>query len=116
MPYKPEQPGSENQDIENGVAPDGQSGSSIETPDKNALLAGGYKLYAEKPDTDILYKINFKYHNDRAQRMADALTKRLIEAGVPAYLLNARGYGDRWTEDLATEERNYWMVLRLISD
>ncbi|NJN28959.1 MAG: hypothetical protein HC819_24860, partial [Cyclobacteriaceae bacterium] len=30
LPYKPEQPGSENQDIENGVAPDGQSGSSIE--------------------------------------------------------------------------------------
>jgi len=31
-------------------------------------------------------------------------------------LLEAIGYGDNWVKDFASEERNYWIELKILSD
>ncbi len=86
--------------------------SAIITP-KDSLLAVGFELFEEDDINEIYYKINYTYHNDRTQKQAEALMNKLIEAGVPSDLLEAKGYGDDWTEDRAEEERNYWIELKI---
>lgn len=81
---------------------------------QDSILAIGYELFEELDETDVYYKVNFTFHNDRTQAQADALMNRLIDAGVPAHLLDAKGYGDKWIEDLASEERNYWIELKIL--
>jgi hypothetical protein len=81
----------------------------------DSLLALGFELYDETEDEWIYSKISNVYHNNRTQKQAEALVKRLIEAGVPASMLEAKGYGDDWSEDLATEERNYWLEMKILS-
>lgn len=83
---------------------------------RDSLLAEGYNLYKETDEVEIYYIINYTYHNDRTQKQADALMYRLIEAGVPTHLLSAKGYGDKWVEDRAAEERNYWIELRILKN
>ena len=80
----------------------------------DSILAIGFELFEELDEMEIYYKVNYTYHNDRTQAQAEALMNKLINAGVPAHLLTAIGYGDNWIEDLATEERNYWIELKII--
>lgn len=44
--------------------------------------------------TELRYKLVYTYHNDRTQKQADAIVNHLIALGAPAYLLEAKGYGD----------------------
>lgn len=81
----------------------------------DSLLSIDFELYDESEDEWIYYKISNVYHNDRTQKQAEALAKKLIDAGVPASMLEAKGYGDDWSEDLATEERSYWIELKILS-
>ena len=41
---------------------------------------------------------------------------KLLDSGVPENLLEAKGYGSDWDEDLATEERNYWIELKILDN
>ena len=79
----------------------------------DSLLSQGFDIVEETSDSTFFMKIEKTYHNDRTQKMADALMQRLIEAGVPQDLLFAAGYGDQWEEDHAAEERNYWIELKV---
>ena len=79
-------------------------------------MAIGYELLEETEDIEIFYKVNYTYHNDRTQQQAEALMNKLIEAGVPTNLLEAIGHGDEWEEDRASEERNYWIELKILED
>lgn len=81
----------------------------------DSILAIGYELFEEGDETDIYYKVNYTYHNDRTQAQAEALKHKLIMSGVPEYMLEAKGYGDDWIEDHATEERNYWIELKILN-
>ena len=81
----------------------------------DSILAIGYELFEEGDETDIYYKVNYTYHNDRTQAQADAVATKLIASGVPSYLIEAKGYSDNWVEDRATEERNYWIELKILS-
>lgn len=83
---------------------------------KDSILALGYELYDQSEDIETYIKINYTYHNDRTQAQAEALKTKLIVSGVPAHLLEAKGYGDNWTEDLASEERNYWIELKILDN
>jgi hypothetical protein len=74
----------------------------------------GYELLGETDKELIYYKVNYTYHNDRTSKQAEALLQKLIASGVPANLLQAKGYGDNWTEDHASEERNYWIELKIL--
>jgi hypothetical protein len=74
----------------------------------------GFELLEETEEELIYYKINYTYHNDRTSKQAAALLNKLISSGVPANLLQAKGYGDNWTEDHASEERNYWIELKIL--
>ena len=80
----------------------------------DSLLAIGYELIEETDDIQKFMKINYTYHNDRTQAQADALKEKLVSSGVPAHLLEAKGYGDDWIKDRASEERNYWIELKII--
>ena len=82
---------------------------------RDSIIALGYKFFEETDELEIYYKVNYTYHNDRTQKQADALMKRLIASGVPANLLVAKGYGADWIEDHASEERNYWIELKILS-
>ena len=77
-------------------------------------MALGYELFEETETFEIYIKINYSYHNDRTQKQAEALMNKLIDSGVPANLMEAKGYGDDWEEDLASEERNYWIELKIL--
>ena len=81
----------------------------------DSLLSLDFELYDETEDAWIYHKITNVYHNNRTQKQAEALLKRLVEAGVPASMLEAKGYGDDWSEDLAIEERNYWVEIKILS-
>lgn len=74
----------------------------------------GFELLEETEEELIYYKINYTYHNDRTSKQAEALMNKLISSGVPANLLQAKGYGDNWTVDHASEERNYWIELKIL--
>ena len=76
----------------------------------------GYELFEETETFDNYLKINFTYHNDRTQKQAEALMNKLIDSGVPANLMEAKGYGDKWIEDRASEERNYWIELKVLDN
>jgi hypothetical protein len=82
----------------------------------DSILAKGYELFEEREETEIYFKVNYTYHNDRTQAQAEALKTKLIASGVPAHLLEAKGYGDNWAEDLASEERNYWIELKILGN
>lgn len=86
-----------------------------QTSPADSLLAQNFELYDETEDEWIYFKIDNIYHNNRTQKQADALMKKLMEAGVPANMLEAKGYGDNWSEDLAIEERNYWLEIKILS-
>jgi hypothetical protein len=116
----------ETQEASPNVAPqDGMGEDSLFTdeavilPDyvspTDSLLALDFELYDETEDEWIYYKISNVYHNNRTQKQAESLVHRLVEAGVPASMLEAKGYGDDWSEDLATEERSYWIELKILS-
>ena len=83
---------------------------------RDSVLAIGYELLEETDDIEIFHKVNYTYHNDRTQQQAEALMNKLIEAGVPTNLLEAIGHGDEWQEDRATEERNYWIELKILDN
>ena len=80
----------------------------------DSLLMAGFVLFNEQDSVDTYMLVNFTYHNDRTQKQADALMLKLIESGVPGYLLEAKGYGANWQVDRATEERNYWVELKVL--
>ncbi len=84
--------------------------------EKDSALLLGYQLYVETDETEVFYKVNYTYHNDRTQQQAEALMYKLIQAGVPPRLLEAKGYGDVWLVDRAAEERNYWIELKILND
>ncbi len=81
----------------------------------DSLYNAGYLLFDESPEEWIFQGFKTIYHNNRTEKYADALVKRLVLSGVPASMLEAVGYGDEWSEDRATEERNYWIELRILS-
>jgi len=81
----------------------------------DSVLAIGYEVFEETEDELTFIKINYTYHNDRTQKQAEALMNKLIDAGVPTNLLEAKGYGDDWSEDYAREERNYWIELKILN-
>lgn len=83
---------------------------------KDSVMALGYALYEETETIEIYRKLNYTYHNDRTQKLAEALMHQLIDSGVPANLLEAKGYGDDWEEDRAYEEKNYWIELKIFKD
>ena len=87
----------------------------IEISPKDSLISIGFVLLEETDDHEMYYKVNYTYHNDRTQEQAEALVQKLIENGVPANLLEAKGYGDNWTKDHASEERNYWIELKILT-
>jgi hypothetical protein len=82
--------------------------------EKDSLLNAGFELLTSSEDLETYYKVKYTYHNDRTPDQAEALLNKLIEAGVPAHLIEAKGYGDDWTEDRASEERNYWIELKIL--
>jgi len=87
---------------------------SVNNSLSDSLLSLGYELL-EKTDTLTTYfRIEFTYHNDRTTAQAQAVLERLVASGVPAPLLEAKGYGASWSTDLAEEERNYWIELKII--
>lgn len=86
----------------------------VKTSKIDSLRALGYTLLSEKADSTTFVKVRISYHNDRTPRLAEALMQKLIAKGVPADLLEARGYGDQWTQDRAVEERNYWIELKIL--
>jgi len=83
---------------------------------KDSILAAGYLLFDEDNEIETFYKINYTYHNDRTEKQAEALMNQLIASGVPQHMLEAKGYGDSYVEDRASEERNYWIELKILSD
>lgn len=83
---------------------------------KDSVMALGYELYEETETIEIYRKLNYTYHNDRTQKLAEALMHQLIVSGVPANLVEAKGYGDDWEEDRAYEEKNYWIELKIFKD
>lgn len=83
---------------------------------RDSIMALGFQLHEESETEEIFMKLNYTYHNDRTQRQAEALVNKLISAGVPSNLLEARGYGDNWVVDRADEERNYWIELKILKD
>ncbi|MCK5280619.1 MAG: hypothetical protein KAK04_18835, partial [Cyclobacteriaceae bacterium] len=83
---------------------------------KDSILALGYALFEETETSEAYFKINYTYHNDRTQKQAEALMNKLIDSGVPANFMEAKGHGDEWIEDRAAEERNYWIELKIIKD
>lgn len=83
---------------------------------KDSVMALGYELYEETETIEIYRKLNYTYHNDRTQKLAEALMHQLIDSGVPANLVEAKGYGDDWEEDRAYEEKNYWIELKIFKD
>ncbi len=83
---------------------------------RDSIKMEGYQWYSDSTDYETYVKITYTYHNDRTQKQADALMQKLISSGVPANLLEAKGYGDHWTTDRATEERNYWIELKVVGD
>ena len=80
----------------------------------DSLMAVGYELLEETELAATYFKVCYTYHNDRTQKQAEAVMEKLIAAGVPSHLVEAKGYADDWNEDLAEEERNYWIELRVI--
>jgi len=83
---------------------------------EDSLIAVGYEIFEETDDLTRYIKINYTYHNDRTQKQAEALLQELTKNGVPSNLLEAKGYGANWAVDRATEERNYWIELKLLPD
>lgn len=83
---------------------------------KDSVMALGYALYEETETIEIYRMLNYTYHNDRTQKLAEALMHQLIDSGVPANLVEAKGYGDDWEEDRAYEEKNYWIELKIFKD
>lgn len=83
---------------------------------KDSILTLGYALFEETETSETYFKVNHTYHNDRTRKQAEALLNKLIDSGVPANLIEAKGYGDDWEEDLASEERNYWIELKILED
>ena len=80
----------------------------------DSLSIAGFEIFDSQDSLDTYIMINYTYHNDRTQKQAEALMNQLISAGVPSYLLEAKGYGAEWSEDRATEERNYWVELKVL--
>ena len=80
----------------------------------DAILSAGYRLFEETDSTVSYMKVSYTYHNDRTQKQAEAVMNKLIAAGVPSHLLEAKGYGSDWVVDRATEERNYWIELKVL--
>ncbi len=87
-----------------------------ELSQRDSLYSMGFQLLSDTLNVETFIKIKYTYHNDRTQKQADALMQKLIESGVPANLLEAKGYGDNWTTDRASEERNYWIELKVVGD
>ena len=83
---------------------------------QDSIINAGFELFEESQETERYFKVNFTYNNDRTQKQAEAVMDKLIDSGVPAHLLEARGYGDSWVKDFASEERNYWIELKILSD
>ncbi len=83
---------------------------------KDSVMALGYMLYEETETDEVYSKLSYTYHNDRTQKQAEALMGQLIELGVPANLIEAKGYGDEWNVDRAAEEKNYWVELKIIKE
>ncbi len=83
---------------------------------KDSVMALAYALYEETETIEIYRKLNYTYHNDRTQKLAEALMYQLIDSGLPANLVEAKGYGDDWEEDRAYEEKNYWIELKIFKD
>lgn len=90
--------------------------TEFETPISplDSIQALGYELFEETEIFESYMIINYTYHNDRTQMQAEALMNKLIDSGVPANLMEAKGYGDDWLEDRASEERNYWIELKIL--
>ncbi len=74
------------------------------------------EFITEELEADAIMVAVTIYHNDRTQKMADSIINALLSAGVPANLITGKGYGDQWTENKATDGRNYWLELRITSD
>jgi len=83
---------------------------------QDSLLLEGYVILSRTEEKETFYKVDYTYHNDRTKKQADALKNKLIDLGVPAALLESKGYGANWTIDRAEEERNYWIELKIIGD
>lgn len=81
----------------------------------DSLYNAGYILFDESPDEWIYQGFRTIYHNNRTQKYANVLVNRLIADGIPASMLEGRGYGNEWSEDRASEERNYWIELRVLT-
>lgn len=46
------------------------------------------------PDMDMLFKLNYTYHNDRTPAQAEAIRQKLLDMGVPESVINVKPYGD----------------------
>ncbi len=80
----------------------------------DSLAALGYMLIEASEDTATYFRVRYTYHNDITPKLVDALLQKLIAAGVPENLIEARGYGDEWEENYATSECDYWVILKVI--
>ncbi len=74
----------------------------------------GTELLVEVSDSVYMPKIT--YHNDRTQKMANAVVAALKAGGVPENLVIGKGYSDQWKVNSAGDGRNYWVELKILSD
>ncbi len=81
----------------------------------DSLHTSGYQILTEEDSMITFYKVHYTYHNDRTEKQAKAIVEKMISQGAPANRFTWVGYGDKWKNDLATEERNYWIELKIIS-
>ncbi len=99
---------------------DGDDSDEFETfksiSPRDSVLNLGYTSLEGSNNFETYFKIKYTYHNDRTQQMAETLMNKLIQMGVPPKLLVAKGYGDNWLKDLASEERNYWLEIKVLGN
>lgn len=81
---------------------------------KDSLMNSGYHLAGEESETSVkVYMLNITYHNDRTQKQADAIVDKLQSMGAPSSRLQAVGYGDVYQQSYATENRKYWVLVKI---
>jgi len=80
----------------------------------DSLYTMGYQELERDEETIKFYRVKYTYHNDRTQQQAQSIVDFLVSKGAPSSRLEAVGYGDEWSEDKASEERNYWIEAKIL--
>lgn len=80
----------------------------------NLYLDEGYTKFDEDTEQIILMKIKYRFHNDRTEKMAQSVFDYLIDRGAPVEMFTFAGYGDQWSQNLATIDKNYWIEIKVI--